>query len=188
MTDFEKMEYEKALESLQFLNENSGRCFKHELCKKCGGRCCAYPCGFTPDQMKTQPITYESLSELLKEGLYSLDYWYEDRTDSRWYYIRMRAVGAPVADEALNHHPCVMLTPEGCKFSDDERPNQGRYLIPISIEHCEEGLGKRNMGALWLPYNDILSRLWDEYAEIEKPEKWGSLDAIFAACVMGDNS
>lgn len=168
MTDYEKKCRNEALEKVKLMNSDMSSCFNHELCKKCGGKCCQYPCGFTPDQMK-EPITYESMSKLLKEGSYSLDYWDADYT--RWYYVRMRAVGAPVADDALQHHPCIMLTPEGCKFNDDERPNEGRWLIPTSEGLCERrGWNKFDMGAIWLPYNDILTRLWNEYVEIERPE------------------
>lgn len=145
-----------------------------ELCSECGGICCkAMGCHFSPDDFES--ITYETLKNKIDEGYISIDWWEGDPTDNnildRAYILRIRNVSAPIVDPSFGGI-CSLLTSSGCPFPFKERPKGARALIPSS-EGCILEYTKRQCAIDWIPYTNILERLYQEYeSALNEQDVW----------------
>lgn len=140
----------------------------NERCKECGGRCCKKcPCSFSPEDFKD--LSYDGLKKELEKNYISIDCWVGDpREDSDSelektpYFLRVMRVNGPVVDPMEESESCKLLTESGCAFSFEERPKGGRQLIALE-NVCKVGYSKRQCAIDWLPYNEVLVRLVEEF-------------------------
>ena len=152
-------------------NENA------EICAECGGWCCKQMPGiFTPKQIgaPNKKKLRENLLTLLKTGKYSIDWWEGDpREDideiNRVYFFRpatKRALGR--VQDASWGGECALLTDSGCELSWKERPDECKYIIPISAGHCErhkKARIKKQLCIDWLEYNDVIESVLEELCD-----------------------
>ena len=134
------------------------------LCSECGGTCCkSMGCHFSPDDFNE--VTYELLKSKIEDGHVSIDWWEGDPTDNnvleKAYILRMRNISAPVVDPSYGG-VCSVLTSSGCPLPFESRPKGGRTLIPKQ-DGCILEYTKKQCAIDWLPYSDILEKLYHEY-------------------------
>lgn len=139
------------------------------ICAKCAGLCCkAYPGSTHPADF--DKVTYSSLVELLRSGLWAIDWWEGDARENggrlpRTEYIRPAIKGE---EDRIFHGAwggeCVFLTGSGCKLALADRPTTCRTMEPTEERSCidhspGEGRNAKQRAALaWLPYRRILLR------------------------------
>lgn len=132
-----------------------------EMCKKCGGECCKRcGCAYFPEDLGE--LSYEKLVELWKKGVAVIDCMsYRDGNFYKplpepIYYLRAPNVnehGKMVALKGMG--PCYFLTEKGCKLSYDQRPSEGRYMVPF-WSGCYTLYKEQEFIDLWNPYQDLL--------------------------------
>ena len=153
------------------------------VCKECGGECCnRAPCHYGPDDI--EDLSYEGLKKLLKEKQYisvlrfpgyvcdsclrSMDY------SGMYYYIlrtRTRGTGiAAIARRIDANDKCMLLTPEGCKNSFEERPMGARMLIPDAEKRCKHLYDLDDCIHDWQDYQDVLRKLFRYFRMVEIPK------------------
>lgn len=146
-----------------------------QLCKECGGRCCKrMGCHYSPEDFKE--ITYESLKKEIEKGFISIDWWegnpFENEIDDdidRAYYLRIRNKDGKIVDPSWGGE-CILLTDDGCPLSYEERPKGARMLEPDEYG-CISYYNKQQAARDWYKYNDILSKLADEFDYNEEDEE-----------------
>lgn len=144
------------------LNEN------RHTCKECGGACCkGMGCHISPNDMKN--ITFDSIVSLMKEtNCISVD-WYEGHPTNAnkrgpHYFLRIRNNNGSMIDPSWGGQ-CCLLGEDGCPLSFKYRPLGGRALQPKD-EHnkvCTSGYSKAQCTLDWLPYQDILEKVFDYF-------------------------
>ena len=156
---------------------------KPEICKNCGGSCCnRAPCHWGPDDI--EDLSFEGLKKLLKEKQYisvlrfpgcvcesclrTVDY------SGMYYYIlrtRTRGTGiAAVATRIGKEDKCMLLTPEGCNISFNERPMGARLLIPQSEGKCKHLYDLDDCIHDWQDYQDVLRKVFRYFRILEMPK------------------
>lgn len=157
------------------LNEN------RIACKKCGGQCCKnMGCHISPNDLKE--ITVESIIALMDEtNCISLD-WYEGHPIDRdnhdpCYFLRIKNVNASMIDPSWGAR-CGLLDDNGCPLLFQYRPKGGRALQPNNGE-CTEGYTKIQCAIDWLPYQKVLSSVYDHYEALGQVSKSSDLDSLF---------
>lgn len=146
-----------------------------QLCKECGGRCCKrMGCHYSPDDF--EEITYESLKKEIEKGFISIDWWegnpFEENKDDdigRAYYLRIRNKDGEIVDPSWGGE-CILLTDDGCLLSYEERPKGARMLEPDEYG-CISYYNKQQAARDWYKYNDILSKLAEEFGYNEEDEE-----------------
>lgn len=136
-------------------------------CKSCGGNCCkSMGCEVFPWDFDCE-ITLENMRKVISSGMYSIDFW-EGETEV--YFIRMRHIGADVSDPAWKG-TCIALTENGCSLSFKERPSGGKFLVSMKgmSTHCGKIADKRECAICWIPYQDVLRKLYFEFEDKEIP-------------------
>lgn len=132
-----------------------------KMCTKCNGSCCKSMAGtYAPEDLGE--ITFENLKSLFDTGNFSIDWW-ED--DPPIYYIRPRHVDKPIIDPSWNG-TCINLGDKGCTLPREKMPLQCKALVPNLVNgmpNCTEGLNKKQMADMWLPYQQILKQIRNEY-------------------------
>lgn len=150
-----------------------------EICKDCGGVCCAHMgCHYAPTDFKD--LTYEGLKKEIDKGYISIDWWQnnpfdDERNISRALFLRVRNVKSNVVDPSWGGR-CSLLTETGCSLSYDERPKGGRTLIPVKYGNCEIKYSKDECARDWYEYNEILLNLEKYYELQEKTSGEGYFD------------
>lgn len=149
-------------------------------CRECKGRCCREKgCSLSPEdmlrelqrrtgipakQMEEQESLCDYILAMLKEtqgnALYAIDRFTTER--GPFYYLRMRHkcytfIGVDAMGE------CIALTGEGCELSEEQRPKGGRFLQSSSDGHCRQHYTGEMMERDWKPYQQMLSRIWEQY-------------------------
>ena len=145
-----------------------------QLCKECGGRCCKrMGCHYSPDDF--EEITYESLKKEIEKGFISIDWWegnpFEENKDddiSKAYYLRIRNKDGEIVDPSWGGE-CILLTDDSCPLSYEERPKGARMLEPDEYG-CISYYNKQQAARDWYKYNDILSKLVEEFGYEEDEE------------------
>lgn len=162
------------------------------ICSKCKGQCCKQMgCHFSPEDFKE--ISFEALKAEIDKGHISIDWWEgnpfeeinysfiasideydfgiseidEDDEDTieRAYFLRAKNVGANIIDASWGG-TCSLLTEKGCSLSYNDRPKGGRELIPVEgNKECITNYSKQDCAKEWHTYDDILTQLYDYYAE-----------------------
>lgn len=142
-----------------------------ELCKQCGGRCCqSCGCIFHPSQFKE--ITENSLLEILKTGIISIDWWegdprkidpnFEGTPVKHGYFLRMRNIESDILDPSWCGKPCIIWSPEkGCLLDFEHRPSQGVHLVPI-LDNCkidDHKYTKHGLALAWIEYHSVFKSL-----------------------------
>lgn len=159
-----------------------------ETCKECGGRCCKFGCELHPQyDLHLEKPNMNKLRELLRTGLYSIDWWFgnliDDSADCYFnYFLRMRNTGADIVDEydafeaivCENDNHCIMLTRVGCLYSFDARPYGGKMLVPSYKNNqgdpiCESSYTKKEAAKAWIPYAPMLAKLAEEFKTADNP-------------------
>ena len=145
-------------------NDNSGRVIEgivnDELCSRCGGVCCKrIGCAYYPEDF--EDLSLEGLRRELNKGFLSIDI---DAEETMNYYLRARNRYASVYD--LNAGGvCKALEETGCKYSFDQRPTQGRLLIPLEDMKCKSSVSSTELGKQWKPYQETLKQLSEYYLQ-----------------------
>jgi len=123
------------------------------LCSTCGGKCCKNsPCFFMP-----QDFTDLSFEGILRE--FSEKDYLCIRLD-RVPRITMRSAdwGKTIIPFFTRgrRNPCMVLTPNGCPFSYEERPTGGKLLVPDPNQDCKSKLTLEEVRVAWKPYEETL--------------------------------
>lgn len=134
-----------------------------ELCRKCGGTCCKETgCYYSADDFKV--INSRSIKDLLNEGYTSIG------SDILYSYpykvillLKARNRDAEKIDLISCSSYCSALEDTGCRYTLDERPSGGKYLIPKKRKMCcYEDIRLIDIILSWLPYQDMLMELCEE--------------------------
>lgn len=142
-----------------------------EICKKCGGRCCqSCGCIFSPFQFKE--LTKESLLEILKTGIVSID-----TSSNDIYYLRIRNEGDPIVDMFGGHRRCILWNSKhGCPLSFRYRPAEAVHFIPSEKgwNYChlddESKYGLTGLSGMWSKFQYLFDDNLFDYASTCIPE------------------
>lgn len=136
-----------------------------EVCAPCGGRCCKHaPGAALPEDVGAPDETAmrAALTEKLKSGLWSIDWWEGDprsgRDDvERAYFVRPATKrGRGRVFDASWGGQCAFLRADGCSIFDS-RPTGCRGVEPSASGRCEPRYAsKQDCASAWLPYTDLL--------------------------------
>ncbi len=144
-----------------------------ELCSICKGRCCKN-CGCFLSPQDFSKISYKVLNQEIQKGYISIDYvWKKNYEKKGTLVLRIRNVGSPIVDikRSSKPHQCMMLTPNGCSFSYEERPLGGKLLIPLVNDKgyavCYPRYSYIECAREWEPYKRILRKLYFKYRNID---------------------
>lgn len=141
---------------------------EYSICKSCGGGCChSLGCHISPHDLLS--VSKESIRNFIDESkCISIDWWdgnpvTNKNNGEKSFFLRIMNKDSFVVDPSFGGQ-CSILTDSGCPLIFAYRPKGARELIPISGEaDCHCGYTKQQCAADWLPYNDILSELCEEY-------------------------
>lgn len=142
--------------------DESGRTIEgianEEICSKCGGKCCKrIGCAYYPEDL--EDLRFEGLKKEIAKGFISIDI---DAEETMNFYLRARNKYASIYD--LNASGvCKALEETGCKYTFEERPTQGRLLIPLESTECKSSVTSVDLGKAWEPYQEILKQLSEYY-------------------------
>lgn len=127
------------------------------LCRQCKGRCCKVSgCGLLPCDIPIQ--TPEGIRAMLDTGKFMISVAFT--TDGLITPIMSsREVGADRIDFNLIHRPCALLGPNGCPFSDDERPMLGLLFIPKENKKCYNPVNGTNVFLEWSTMAPIMEEV-----------------------------
>lgn len=137
-------------------------------CSVCKGKCCRERgCILSPEDLfkKCSIETKEKLLAFLQDDncMYAIDM--ANAENGIFYYLRMRTkcytfIGLEGFGE------CIALSDKGCILNYDDRPKGGRSLKSSPDFHCHQEYLIEEMYADWKPYQDMLSDIWNEYANL----------------------
>ncbi len=151
-------------------------------CKICGGHCCnSMGCEIYPQDVKqwfaSEEITKEMIMKIFNSGMVTLDWWtgdirehFKHHVDSsemldRSFYLHMRNIGeGPIFGSWGGK--CKALLPTGCSIPWDKRPIGAKALVPSKTgnpKDCHSELRKPECALSWIPYEAILSEIFEEY-------------------------
>ena len=143
--------------------------FNKELCAACKGRCCKR-CGCFLSPRDFKRITFDYLRDEIEKGYIQILYIHKSQSGQGTgvFVLAVRNVNGPYVNIPLRFTgPCVMLSEEGCAFSDKERPYGGQFLIPkggiepdgTAFSQCEAMYDVKSACFEWLPYKKMLQGL-----------------------------
>ena len=146
--------------------------FDHEVCTKCGGRCCSScGCAFSPKDFKE--ISFSFLKRIMDRGFVSIVPISHIQTGLKKdvLTLKVRNLGSDVIEfEAHIARPCILWDQKtGCFFDDNDRPYGGKSLAPTPNIGCIMGYSFRQRAIDWLPYQEILEKLGEFYYEKNIP-------------------
>jgi hypothetical protein len=149
--------------------ENNEDC---SLCSECKGNCCnCMGCELSPYDV--QDFSVNGILELLKKGLVTLDYWEgdvdceKDELD-KVYYLRSRNDNDDNYITASWGGKCANLVDDKCRFTFEERPSGGKYLVPHEGK-CSSAYSKRDVCMEWRYFQDMLYKVIKEISNEEYP-------------------
>jgi hypothetical protein len=166
-----------------------------KVCKNCGGICCKNaPCCFMPDDFEDlsaesliqlfEELDQKSDEELDQKGdkeqaekqaYMCIKHSYVQGIYERrsFLFICMRGkgwkryLGAYDSDNPENN-ACILWNPEnGCPFSFEKRPSGGKAVIPSEETpgHCKSVISMKDLYLAWKPYEGMLIRVLEYFAE-----------------------
>ena len=143
---------------------------EYSICKECGGKCChSLGCHISPHDLLS--ISKESIRNLIDESqCISIDWWDGNpitgvNDGEKSFFLRIKNKNSFVVDPSFGGI-CSILTDSGCPLNFAYRPKGARELIPVpGDKDCNVGYSKQECAADWLPYNDILRELCEEYID-----------------------
>lgn len=148
--------------------------FDHEVCTKCGGRCCSScGCAFSPNDFKE--ISFSNLRRIMDRGFISIVPISHIQTglEKDVLTLKVRNLGSDIIEfEAHIARPCILWDQKtGCFFDDADRPYGGKALAPTPNIGCIMGYSFRQRAIDWLPYQELLVKLGEFYYEKNIPFK-----------------
>ena len=156
-----------------------GEYLPNATCVECRGLCCkTLPGVLLPFDI--DPLTTEKIAELLRTGLYCIDWWEDYSPDGEaGYYLRPNTIFHFDPEKIDPYIPgwggrCVFLNDDGCRLDFKDRPWNCRAMEPAADMDgtCNvPGVGKRSAKLIaareWEPHWDLLHKA----AEKVKGEK-----------------
>jgi hypothetical protein len=156
------------------------------LCALCGGLCCQRAPGrFSPDDFMEgdEPLS-PAVRAALDDGfaaVYTSFVTVGSKKIAPLFTVASRGVRKPVLSLCDSESWCVRLTMDGCTLPLEERPFECAMMVPNrNISLCALP-GGMTMEQLWIPYQNILRALIEQYAgrpwfqelsaQIQDPEK-----------------
>lgn len=158
---------ELAIHILAVERKKDEKYFDHLQCKMCKGKCCKRNgCAFAPSDFKR--ISFSALKKIMEKGFITIVEVENTVTGlgRDVLALRVRNKDEPVVNLSAEHNEgCILLENTGCPFNDDDRPYGGRVLIPemMICGTCARGYSSRQCAEAWLPYQEILMALKDEF-------------------------
>lgn len=152
-----------------------------EICKECGGKCCiSAPCHWSPQDI--EDLSYDGLKKLLEDKKYISILQMPSEvcecclrevfaTGDYYYVLRTRTRGTGIAVIKAEIHrddPCMLLKPDGCQISFQERPRGARLLIPMKNYKCKSLYDFDDCVYDWEDYQEVLSELFQYFREKEQ--------------------
>lgn len=142
----------------------------HALCTECGGICCkSAGCTYSPqDFIKLSPerkLTPEGILNEVEKGYITLELYDGDPycVEGFIWTPRMRNIDGPIIEDRITYRrvegQCIALKENGCAFSYEDRPTEGKLLIPRKTNgeiNCESRYGIDQALREWRPYQEIL--------------------------------
>lgn len=159
------------------LNENRA------VCSKCDGQCCkSMGCHISPSDLRE--ISVDSIISLMEEtNCIAID-WYEgspidEHDHNPYYYLRIKNVGSSMIDPSWGG-TCSLLGDDGCPILFQYRPRGARRLEPgtNSKKDCKDGYTKKQCAIDWMPYREILSKIYDHYEALGLVSRTSKLDGM----------
>lgn len=167
----EWLHYESIIENVCYYLlslERPEESFDRVQCTVCGGRCCKNSgCYFSPKDFKN--ISFDRLKAIILKGYISLVTVpsIQSGLEKDVIVLKVRNKYSAVCDVKTDetNGGCILLEKTGCSFDDEDRPYGGRALVPERVEgkSCIRGYSFRQCAEDWLPYQDILKRLYNEF-------------------------
>lgn len=149
------------------------------ICAQCKGLCCkSQGCHVAPwDVFKGGKGSIEKLRAFMNTKNYTVDFWAGDPRDndiwnfdfSQHYFLRARNKNEGFITGYNPNGACAMLTSTGCKLSFNERPTGGKSLVPKPDQRCVPTYTKRQCAIDWIPYQDMLETIIDEFGDLPAP-------------------
>ena len=137
-------------------------------CSICKGRCCKeHGCALAPTDLfhllnKTEINRDDILNLLTREDSYLAIDHFQSYDSGVIYYLRVRhKCYTFIGIDAIGE--CLLLTDNGCSLPIKDRPFGGKSLISSADFHCLQEYDEEKMTKDWLPYQEILSSIWQEY-------------------------
>jgi Fe-S-cluster containining protein len=140
------------------------------MCAACEGKCCKqFPGGALPDDITRlfEGSLAEVLASAFASGEWVADWWdgdprlypLENESVGIAYFIRPRASCdfEGVFNSSALPGVCILLEPDGCRLTLENRPHECRMLEPWPNQKCiPHGKGKRGLAIAWLLYHDLI--------------------------------
>lgn len=143
-----------------------------EICRDCGGECCKHcGCSYSIDNFKI--LSLKELKEKLEEGKTSIVSQFVINRKNVSYYLQIRArnLDRDVIDLFSIKNTCASLTPNGCSFKEEERPQAGLLFIPKENNQCYGYYTNETAYKEWINYQKVLERLVRQYTNKSSLEK-----------------
>ena len=138
-----------------------------DLCRKCGGKCCAFYPGLCLPPDFGEPLDRNKLRDALASGNYAIDWWEGDLEDmiGDLYFVRPATAHARgrLLDPTFGG-PCIFwIQSTGCSLPADDRPAGCRLLEPREGDKCLiHGAEKEDAVRAWWPHNETLKSIIEE--------------------------
>ena len=154
------------------------------VCSECAGGCCRSYAGIAwPEQFG---FSARAIADKLLTRKWAVDYWEGDfrkelpkseRLSQIWFVRPAHLPSPPLP----TRHPvdpswggtCVFLGGEGCRLTEEERPQGCRSLGPVTPMNCRDhSNAKRGAAEAWLPYQSVVEealRLFHEETREGRP-------------------
>lgn len=143
-----------------------------EICKNCGGKCCKHcGCSYSVDNFKL--LSLKELKEKLEEGKTSIISQFVISKKNVSYYLQLRArnLDRDIVDLFSIKNTCSSLTPTGCSFTKEERPQAGLLFIPKENNNCYGYYTNEIAYKEWINYQKVLEKLVRQYTNKSSLEK-----------------
>lgn len=154
--------------------------YDNKLCSTCGGKCCkSCGCHFSPNDFKD--LSFESLKKELEKGYISIDRIPQeisyDHTAFGTLILRIRNKNSPIVDDYFvrKKQECILLTPNGCLLSSNDRPTGGKSLVPRYSNNeftCTLDYSISDCSYEWQIYQNILNQLSDYFRNEPTDYPW----------------
>lgn len=159
---------EVALHVMAIEKKKNEKYFDHDQCAMCKGECCrGCGCYFSPSDFKKLSVV--ALRNIMQRGFVTITAAAKSCTGLKEdvLVLRIRNKDESVVNLSGNHQEGCILhdLKTGCPFEDDDRPYGAKVLIPerFTEGRCSRGYSQRQCAEDWLPYQDILKQLKNEF-------------------------
>lgn len=159
---------EVALHILAVEKKEDEKYFDHDQCAICKGNCCkGCGCYFALSDFKQ--LSFTALRKIMLRGFVTVTVAEKSCTglNEDVLVLRIRNKDEAVVNLSGTHkYGCILHDIEtGCPFEDNDRPYGGRMLVPEIFVNgrCSRGYSLRQWADDWLPYQDILKQLKEEF-------------------------